>query len=1048
VSVLINRGDGGFNPPVQYKTSSYHAGSSYYSSIFLDYAVEAVDVDNDGFCDMVVSFPFGEDIFVYKNKGVGTFEPYKSYVIGENPSEVMISDVNNDGYIDLLLCHEDGNIVTVLVNAGYGGYDFSFKLEVDGEASYQPTACDMDMDGKVDILVPVQYFNSNGKVAVFINDGEDSFNLPVYYVAGKTPMNIKASDITGDGYPDMLVVNYSSCNISTLFNNGDGTFAELSLKYPVTYNPIQVIADDITGDGIPDMIVVSGNNSNSKVDIFFNNGYGFFKSNRFFEYDNILKRITTCDIDNDGSMDFIMSYLDRSRFLVFRNNGTGGFLPHGEYKLEDLDDLKQITAADVNNDGYDDIITTGCGDYPNENHYVVVMYNQRNGTFGFLPDDKTSPQVSFVNIKNGMKVSGDVLIKIDASDANGIDKVELRLNDSQWLSCTKIGFYWDFLWGTSTFQDVKHIKIQARAIDKSTNANIGYTEEIEVEVFKWTSTDLYVDAVNGYDYNSGTSIDDAFKTITVAFNRVVSSEDNPVTIHLAPGNYNEASGEKFPIELKSFITLMGDDRDAVTIASATFAFDLSVINCMNIQNSSVENLTLTVGDISSYKSGKFYSLGVKIKGSSFKIKDCVIKDFSGIDGFAINAIDSEVEISGCKISNNKATNLTYEGSVLNFRNTIVVIDDTEMSKNKTQNNIIHCEKSTIEISVCDIKENIGENSDTFLIEDTKTHILNCTFNNNNSEAIVIYGGKEVTIENCDFKGDKETGIYSKYQNKLSIINCHISECKNSGIKLSSIDSTLIKDCIIENNRNGIMANESSITIEDSIIRDNESTSGGGIRLYNANAIINRCEIRDNKATGYTYWGEYYEGVGGGVYVYGSEQFGIYNSQIIGNTADYGGGIHFVFNKQSLAEIVNCLLMGNSAERYGGAVHSTLSSINIQNCTIVNNSAEIVEGGVSIDSYDATIKNCILWNNPGGSIGGNVSTTLNYSCVDGGYEGVGNINSDPLFVSGPWGDYYLSQDAAGQAWTSPCVDRGDESAPIIGFDRLWMTTRSDGVFDTD
>jgi len=56
----------------------------------------------------------------------------------------------------------------------------------------------------------------------------------------------------------------------------------------------------------------------------------------------------------------------------------------------------------------------------------------------------------------------------------------------------------------------------------------------------------------------------------------------------------------------------------------------------------------------------------------------------------------------------------------------------------------------------------------------------------------------------------------------------------------------------------------------------------------------------------------------------------------------------------------------------------------------------------------------------------------------------NFDADPLFVSGPLGDYYLSQTAAGQDADSPCVDVGSMTAAEAGMDM--RTTRTDEVPD--
>ena len=100
-------------------------------------------------------------------------------------------------------------------------------------------------------------------------------------------------------------------------------------------------------------------------------------------------------------------------------------------------------------------------------------------------------------------------------------------------------------------------------------------------------------------------------------------------------------------------------------------------------------------------------------------------------------------------------------------------------------------------------------------------------------------------------------------------------------------------------------------------------------------------------------------------------------------------------------------------------------------------------------------NCILWANTDSSGTGEAAQIyggtpdVNHCLVQGWTDqsiGAGNINSDPLFTSGPQGDYYLSQIAAGQAQDSPCTDAGDKSATHLEMNRL--TTRTDEFGDTD
>ena len=84
-------------------------------------------------------------------------------------------------------------------------------------------------------------------------------------------------------------------------------------------------------------------------------------------------------------------------------------------------------------------------------------------------------------------------------------------------------------------------------------------------------------------------------------------------------------------------------------------------------------------------------------------------------------------------------------------------------------------------------------------------------------------------------------------------------------------------------------------------------------------------------------------------------------------------------------------------------------------------------------------------------------TVSYSDVRGGRPGVhvdngcvlnwgaGNRDSDPLFVTGMFGDYYLSQTDVGdpnQTQNSPCVDAGSDYAGNVGMIRTHRPNRQD------
>jgi len=139
----------------------------------------------------------------------------------------------------------------------------------------------------------------------------------------------------------------------------------------------------------------------------------------------------------------------------------------------------------------------------------------------------------------------------------------------------------------------------------------------------------------------------------------------------------------------------------------------------------------------------------------------------------------------------------------------------------------------------------------------------------------------------------------------------------------------------------------------------------------------------------------------------------------GNIANIGGAF---FNSDSNPTSINCVFTGNTAAD-GSAVFNDFTSYpKFINCTITENFGDTAHK--SDNNSFATITSCILWNNTDQieDLGGSV-TTVNYSDVQGGAAGTGNIDVNPRFISVP-SDLRLHR-------FSPCTDAGDNTM-IPGF----------------
>jgi predicted outer membrane repeat protein len=206
---------------------------------------------------------------------------------------------------------------------------------------------------------------------------------------------------------------------------------------------------------------------------------------------------------------------------------------------------------------------------------------------------------------------------------------------------------------------------------------------------------------------------------------------------------------------------------------------------------------------------------------------------------------------------------------------------------------------------------------------------------------------------------------------------------------------------------------SNLAITNCTFSGNSSEFGSGGVMNNgySELIITNCSFSGNSA------------VNGGAMGNGASNLVITNCTFTGNSAVGTGATYMgggaINNSGSNLAITNCTFNGNAAFT-GGAMHNGDSSSTVTNCTFSDNSAS-EDGGAMYNyrSSDPVLTNCILWGNGPQEIfnDDDSNAIITYSDVQGGWEGVGNIDIDPLFVDPCNGDYHLFED-------SPCIDAGD------------------------
>jgi hypothetical protein len=276
------------------------------------------------------------------------------------------------------------------------------------------------------------------------------------------------------------------------------------------------------------------------------------------------------------------------------------------------------------------------------------------------------------------------------------------------------------------------------------------------------------------------------------------------------------------------------------------------------------------------------------------------------------------------------------------------------------------------------------------------------------------------VTRCIFSGNYY-GMFN-HDSSPTVTHCIFSDNYSIGMK-NEVGSLTVTHCTISENYMGIENDDSNITVAHCTFDGNQGD--GGMESWGGSLTVTHCTFLNNSASGGYGGGMDCPGVdgmvthcifdgneagyGGGIGAYG-ENFTVANCNFYNNWASHdGGGI------DSCETVTNCNFYKNSAKQGGAIWGSDL----VTNCTFYGNSADI-GGGIY---GNGTVTNCILWDNQSNQV---TSNAVTYCCVQGGYPGTGNIDSDPLFVDPANGDFHL-------LYSSPCKDTGDNGAVTEPFD---------------
>jgi hypothetical protein len=320
----------------------------------------AGDFNGDGIPDVVTaSTTYIGSISIFIGKGDGTFKQPILYAVDANPYSMAVGDFDEDGNLDLIAV---GGAASGAISVFVGNGDGTFRLKAHYTTPWTLTAVvvsDYNGDGHADIAITGVPTGAQGKVSIYLGNGDGTFQKRSDYGTQQTPSAIAIGDLNRDGKSDLVVAHNFASQLSIYLGNGDGT-----LQPPVDYqtssnsytNTIEIA--DFNADGALDLVTAF---DSSHLAIFFGDGDGNFSRKTLYLAGGLVLGVAVNDFNADGAPDIAMVQGGNGRFGIMYGNYDGTFQAYKA--LTNTSNSGRFFPADFNGDGTPDLLASSYNPY-------------------------------------------------------------------------------------------------------------------------------------------------------------------------------------------------------------------------------------------------------------------------------------------------------------------------------------------------------------------------------------------------------------------------------------------------------------------------------------------------------------------------------------------------------------------------------------------------------------------------------------------------------------------------------------------------------------
>lgn len=285
-------------------------------------SIACCDIDGDGDNDIVAGQSAGPVLLVL-NDGTGTFRVVPGPDATQSARGTVCCDFDSDGDLDIALATgfvDSPQRLELFRNRGNARFDVGPAMEVADQFTelISGVACvDLDGNGHDDV---VAFANSLRIFSVMFNDGQGGLSPTAFSGLGNAE-DIAFGELDGEPGVDVAVIHdkadFHPGRLRMLRNLGDGVLANwLDYGHTIASLPAAVAVGRINSDTLDDVIVTDA--LNALVMILVQVGDGF-EHVATLEVEHSVNQIVSADINKDGFDDLVVAGASHDQVSVLRN---------------------------------------------------------------------------------------------------------------------------------------------------------------------------------------------------------------------------------------------------------------------------------------------------------------------------------------------------------------------------------------------------------------------------------------------------------------------------------------------------------------------------------------------------------------------------------------------------------------------------------------------------------------------------------------------------------------------------------------------------------